>query len=323
MGDLVSRFRYPLTYLVLALASLLSIASPDRSERTAAPQQLVMELFSPLQQIITWPWRKAKTGASNYVALVDVRENLNKTEEEIARLRQENIDLREQLKSKERFDRLTTFREQYATKLLSADVTGQALSSWFKSITIDKGASSGVQAGMAVITTDGVVGVVSGVASGYAQVLLVSDPQSLVYSYAQRSRARGAVRGRSDGMCNLEYVPRDADVQVGDELLTSGIGGIYPRGLLVGTVSAVERVPYGMFQRVEVKPAVESSSLEEVFVILERRELPEATEFSAENDELWSVQPLPVAPATAPAPAPKQAGPVAPTNTTPAREEGD
>jgi hypothetical protein len=115
-------------------------------------------------------------------------------------------------------------------------------------------------------------------------------------------------------------VQRDADVQVGDSLLTSGLGGIYPRGLLVGSVAAVEREPYGMFQRVEVKPAVEYSSLEEVFVILERRELPEPTEFSNESEDLWSID-APALPQAAPGtPAPAMPAPATPA---PAEEEGD
>jgi rod shape-determining protein MreC len=158
---------------------------------------------------------------------------------------------------------------------------------------------------MAVVTDEGVVGVTSGVALSYSHVLLVVDPQSQVQSFAQRSRARGAVRGRSNGLCTLDYVLRDADVQVGDTLITSGLGGIYPRGLLVGSITAVAHEPPEMFKRVEVKPAVEFSSLEEVFVILERLALPEPTEFTTESEGLWAV-PDPAPASAAPAPAKPQ-----------------
>ncbi len=304
MGDLVSRFRYPLTYLVLALVSLLSIASPERAEKTSPLSQLLMELKAPLDEMVTLPLRTVSSWWNDYGDLVGVREERDTLKRENAQLLQATIELQEQLRSNERFQRLQDFQEQNAGKLLRANVSAQDLSAWYSSITIDKGSTDKVAPGMAVITDQGVVGVVSGVSLGYAQVLLVVDPQSQVESYAQRSRARGAVRGRSNGLCSLEYVPRDADVQVGDTLLTSGLGGIYPRGLLVGSVSAVTHEPPEMFKRIEVKPAVQFSSLEEVFVILERRALPEPTEFTTESEGLWAVP----EPAPAPAPAPKQQG---------------
>lgn len=322
MGDLISRFRYPLTYLVLALASLLSIASPDRSERTGLASKVLIEVKGPLDEMVTFPYRELTAFRKNYVQLLDVRERLDAAERANARLLQQNIELQEALKSSERFSRLKTFQERNEGNLLPANVSGEGLSPWFSTIMIDKGSADHVEPGMAVITDEGVVGVISGVALSYSYVLLVVDPQSQVQSYAQRSRARGAVRGRSNGLCTLEYVPRDADIQVGDTLLTSGLGGIYPRGQLVGTVTAVTHEPPEMFKRVEVKPAVEFSSLEEVFVILERRALPEPTEFTNESEGLWAV-PDP-APTPAPSPAPKQQGAApAPTPSAPASEETD
>jgi rod shape-determining protein MreC len=324
VGDLVNRFRYPLTYLVLALASLLSIASPERGERTSLASQVLIEVKTPLDEMVTLPGRAVISWWRNYVALFDVRRERDEAERENAKLRQKNIELQEQGRSSERLARLQDFQERNESNLLRANVSAQDLSPWYSSITIDKGSADKVSPGMAVITDEGVVGVVSGVALSYARVLLVVDPQIQVHSFAQRSRARGAVRGRANGLCNLEYVPRDADVQVGDTLLTSGLGGIYPRGLLVGTVTTVAHEPPEMFKRVEVKPAVEFSSLEEVFVILERRTLPEPTEFSTESEGLWAVPDPAPAPAT---PAPKQQGaaPLAPPapQPEPAAEEGD
>jgi rod shape-determining protein MreC len=320
LGDLVSRFRYPLTYLVLALVSLLSVASPERGERTSLVSQFLIEIKAPLDEMVTLPGRSVRSWWNDYGDLLDVRKDRDEKERENAQLRQEVIALREQVRSSERFRRLQDFQERNELNLLPANVSAQDLSPWFSSITIDKGSADKVEPGMAVITDQGVVGVVSGVALSYSHVLLVVDPQSQVQSYAQRSRSRGAVRGRSNGLCTLEYVLRDADIQVNDTLLTSGLGGIYPRGLLVGTVSAVTHEPPEMFKRIEVKPAVEFSSLEEVFVILERRTLPEPTEFATESEDLWAV------PEAAPAPAPKQQGtappPPAPQGE-PASEETD
>ena len=177
--------------------------------------------------------------------------------------------------------------------MVPANVVAHDLSSWFRSIIIDQGSTSGIRAGMPVITDSGVVGVVAGTTPRAAKVLLIVDAQSRVDAYVQRSRARGAVRGSSASDCAFEYVLRDDDVRQGDQLLTSGLGAVYPKGLVIGRITSVERQPYGLFQRARIEPAVDFRQLEEVFVILESRELPDETEFSGDDQRLWPAAPEP------------------------------
>lgn len=304
MGDLLSRFRYPLTYLVLALASTLSLASQDRPVRTGVGSQLLIEVTGPLQMMVGLPLRELRSVWDNYVSLVGVRQDRDEIQKELAELRSENLRLREALVASDRFQRFGDYRDQQDLPLRPANVSAEDLSPWFKSITIDQGSSHGIEPGMPVITDEGVVGVVSGTSPHFSRVLLMIDPQSQVDTYTQRSRARGSARGGADGSCSLEYVLRESDVQPGDDLLTSGLDGIYPKGLRVGRVSRIDREPYGLFQRVEVEPAVDFYALEEVFVILERREMPAPGQFSSENEDLWAVEPPP-----APAVAPETEGP--------------
>ena len=124
-----------------------------------------------------------------------------------------------------------------------------------------------------------------------SKVLLVIDPQSRVDGYVQRTRARGTVRGRATEEAEFEYVLREEDVQPGDLVLTSGLGGVYPKGLVVGRVARVRRKPYGLFQRAVVEPAVDFRKLEEVFVILDRRELPPDEQFVTDSADLWPEEP--------------------------------
>lgn len=293
MGDLLSRFRYPLTYLVLSLAATLSLASQERSMSTGFASQLLLEVTVPLQEMVALPVREVRDLWESYVALVGIRRDRDTLREELARLRSENLELREALVASDRYERFGDFQDQHELPLLPANVSAEDLSPWFKSITIDRGSSDGVEPGMPVITHEGVVGVVSGISPRFARILLMVDPQSQVDTYTQRSRARGSARGRADGTCTLQYVLREADIQAGDDLLTSGLDGIYPRGLRVGRVSRVESEPYGLFQRVEVEPAVDFYALEEVFVVLERREMPAVDQFSSQNDALWTAGPEP------------------------------
>jgi len=172
--------------------------------------------------------------------------------------------------------------------MLPANVAAQDLSAWFQSIIIDQGGDAGIQPGMAVVNEEGVVGVILGTTPGASKVLLIVDSQSSVDGYVQRSRARGTLHGSSERGCSFEYVLRDQDVEVGDLLLTSGLGAIYPKGLPIGRVRSVDRKPYGLFQLAEVEPMVDFRQLEEVFVILDRPQLPEAEAFATDEESLWT-----------------------------------
>ena len=171
--------------------------------------------------------------------------------------------------------------------MVPANVVAEDLSPWFQAVIIDQGSASGIGPGMPVITDSGVVGVVVGTTPGASKVLLILGPQSRVDVYIQRTRARGSVRGRSQQDCELAYVLREEDVRPGDLVLTSGLAAVYPKGLVVGEVSRVERLPHGLFQHAELQPAVDFRKLEEVFVILERRQLPADEEFSDDAEGLW------------------------------------
>jgi len=101
-------------------------------------------------------------------------------------------------------------------------------------------------------------------------VLLLTDHASGIASVVQRSRARGVVKGKGGGLCSLEFSLRDEDVKVGDVVVTSGIGGIFPKGLVIGEVTMVRKGEYGIFQTISVRPAVNMAKLEEVLVLLQK-----------------------------------------------------
>jgi len=132
---------------------------------------------------------------------------------------------------------------------------------------IDKGSSDGVRKGMAVVTPLGVVGQVVGVTPLAAKVLLLTDPNSGIDVLVQRTRSRGIVSGSLDSGIVLKYVKRSEDVQEGDRLMTSGIDGIFPKGMMVGTVIKVRKQNIGLFQFIEVLPAVQTSRIENVLVV--------------------------------------------------------
>ena len=288
MSELVGRFRYLLTYLVLATVALVSLSSRGDPQELGLAPRLVLEITSPLERMVVLPVTAMRSTWSEYMALVGVRSENQRLREELSRLRDENLQYREAIVASERFQKLADFRAGRELPMVPANVVANDISSWFRSIVIDQGSSSGVMPGMPVITDDGVVGLVSGTTPSTSKVLLVTDLQSRVDSVVQRTRARGSLRGSSLAECDFDYVLRDEDVRPGDLLVTSGLDAVYPKGLEIGRVQSVERESYGLFQKARVEPAVDFATLEEVFVLLDRKELPEPGEYQASIENLWA-----------------------------------
>ena len=132
---------------------------------------------------------------------------------------------------------------------------------------INRGSSSGIREGMAVVAADGVVGQTVKVTASTARVLLLTDHASGIAATIQRSRARGVVKGKGEMLCALEFTTREEDVKVGDTVITSGIGGVFLKGVPIGEVTMVKRGEYGIFQTVSIRPAVNLAHLEEVLVV--------------------------------------------------------
>ena len=137
----------------------------------------------------------------------------------------------------------------------------------FQSCLLDKGSADGIRKGMAVVTPLGVVGQVVSATNHSAKVLLITDANSGVDVLVQRTRARGILSGSLENVTIMKYVKRSEDIQEGDRLITSGLDAVFPKGLMVGTVVKVRKQNLGLFQHVEVMPAVSPAQIEEVLVV--------------------------------------------------------
>lgn len=187
--------------------------------------------------------------------------------ERIQELAAERNRLLEVEATNQRLRELLAFRSQLPSASLTASVIGSSASTWFRSLTLDKGSADGVVKGMAVVSPAGVVGQVVSVTSRSARVLLLTDPHSGVDVIVQRSRARGIVAGSLDNGPVMKYAKRSEDVEIGDRVITSGVDGLFPKGLLVGTVTEVRKKSFGLFQFVALDLAVDPSRVEEVLVV--------------------------------------------------------
>lgn len=193
--------------------------------------------------------------------------------ETTVRLRNESAQLKEKLAELDelqdenaRLKKLLSFSAQREERMVAAQIIGVDATSWFRSITIDRGSSDQIREGMAVVSAYGVVGRVVTCTPHSSRVLLIVDASSKLSTLIERTRARAICRGGGDGM-SLDYLPLTDDVAVGDLIITSGLGGGFPKGLIVGAVTQVDKRGFDMFQSVKVEPAVDFEHLEEVLVI--------------------------------------------------------
>lgn len=194
---------------------------------------------------------------------------------ELAALRKQNADLREQLKAfaeakreNERLKALVKFVDTAELASVGAHVIGRPSNSWEGALTIDRGTADGVRVGMPVLSEHGLVGQVVTVSKRSAVVRLVTDQESGVAVLIQATRASGIVRGTVQRGMMLDFYEGKALPRSGDVLITSGMGGVYPKGLVVGDVAAVDVGRDPLHPRVEVRSRVDLQGIEEVLVLV-------------------------------------------------------
>jgi len=181
-------------------------------------------------------------------------------------LRREVQESRERVAAAARLERLLDYRAGTGYKMIAAGVIGHDASGLYRTVLIDRGAAAGVQPQQAVLAPDGVVGRVVKVFPLSALVLLVTDRSSGIDAIVQRTRDQGVVQGRGGAGCELKYLDRSAEVEAGDYVVTSGMGGRFPKGVWIGQVSGINRGG-DLFQSVDVRPSADLARLEEVWVV--------------------------------------------------------
>jgi len=183
-------------------------------------------------------------------------------------LRRKLFDLREIEHENLRLKNLLSFKQKSPFRLVAARVIARSPDSWSSSVTIDKGRYSGIRRGMAVINTMGLLGRVVESSETISKVLLINDPSQGVSSIVQRSRQEGLVNGSLGSNLIMRYLPDDAQIMIGDIIITSELSQVYPKGLLIGKVVNIGKEFSGLSRYAVIKPAADLSSIEEVLVII-------------------------------------------------------
>ena len=242
-------------------------------------------LLTPMQKAFNYG-AEAIDGFAAYFYKFDelVEENVA-LKERVAELEAQIYDARD---LEEAYTWLTDFldlKEQHTDfQMMRASVTGRESGNYASVLTLDVGYGAGIERNMPVITSIGIVGRVTEVGYNWCKVTTIVEAQSAVGAFIERTDDVGIVEGKfelaADGLCEMNYLTADASVEVGDRVLSSGYGSVYPRGLVIGYVEEVGVNPYTRGPEIKVRCAVEFSALTDVMILTEYEI---STEDSAEN----------------------------------------
>lgn len=257
-----------LTFGLLLIVTLALIFVGSRSGVLRPLISLVMAPLSPAARLMTDGTEAAVGMGEEPEDAEALRERARDLERTVAELQVEIVRLREIEQDYYRLSGLLDYiAERPDQVLVTADVIARDTSGYLRWIIINRGARDGIQIGDPVISELGLVGRVEDVAANAAWIILANDPNSAINARLQNARAEGTVVGQLRGNLRMQFIPQEALVEIGDLVLTSGLGGRFPPDIVIGQVSSVRSQQAALFQEAEIRPTVDFDRLELVAVI--------------------------------------------------------
>ena len=254
----------------LVIANFLILAVVGQRAPSSAPGGLTITILAPFQNAFSQSSRFVRDIWRHYFVMVAASQENDRLKQQLARANEmRNVWVESRL-ANQRLRRLTDLEGTLEESVVFAEVIAKDPTTYFKTVIINKGGRHGLEKGMPALVPEGIVGQVIEVSGHYAKILLIVDRNSAVDALVQRTRARGMLSGASTEQCGLEYVLLKEDVQVGDTIVTSGMDGVFPKGLRIGDIQSVEARPNEMFHTINVAPFVDFGKLEELLVVLKK-----------------------------------------------------
>ena len=257
--------------IILIAVNAVVLSLNARHYSTLGLGRIAVSFAAPFQELVTHTTRFSRDVWRDYFYLVGVARENHELRARLNQAAEKSNQWQETELANERLRSLLNFQKAITGQPVAAEVIGRDPSAWFKTLIIDKGRADGVIKGLPVVMPLGIAGQVIEVSNHYSKVMLIIDRNSAVDALVQRTRARGVVKGESVGWCRLQYVLRKNDVRVGDTIVSSGLDGVYPKGLRIGRVADVQDQDAEIFHEITVVPFVDFEKLEEVLVVVDRR----------------------------------------------------
>ncbi len=263
--------RAVLLFLALLITALLLLPESRQAPLQTLGRHMADAVAIPLRAL-EWVNQGVDGLWTRYGLLHHVREENVTLRQDSARLQLENARLREVAAASTRLRDLLELKERLPFPTVSAQVVGRDPSNWYRSVVIDKGTDDGLAIDMGVVTPAGIIGRIVKAYDRFAIVLLIIDQSNAVTGVVQRTRDEGIVEGTETGLARIKYLPLLSTVKVGDQVVTSGLAGGFPRGLPIGVITKIERREADLFLSAEIAPDSDFAKIEEVLVVTSPRE---------------------------------------------------
>jgi len=236
------------------------------SERSPV-REIVLAAVAPAQKALTVSIASVKNAWLRYITLVGIEGENKRLRKRIDELTAMNLSYQESYLEAQRLKKLLAFSEEHKYRFISARVIGREPSALSRTILIDKGSAHGLKTGMPVCAPPGLIGRLVDVSWHSARVLLFIDENSNIDAVVQRNRTQGIISGAGSRGMILKYISKTQDVQDGDVIISSGMGGVFPKGMLIGQVIHVDRQEASLFLKISVASYTDLSKLEEVLIL--------------------------------------------------------
>jgi len=264
--------RYVLGFITLVVLALVLINYTGRDRVNLTPiEKIVKDIVTPVESGFSRVINGVSDTFGSVLTIGRVKDENKDLNKKVAALEADNSRLKEYEYQNLRLRELLQFRDTAGTEYetVSASVVARNASNWFRTVTVNRGERDGIRKNMAVVTDRGLVGHVINVSATSAEVLLIIDNSSAVGGLVQVTRTPGVVEGTADnsGYLRMMYLPKEVPVREKQDVISSGLGGIFPKGLPIGRITQVEIEANGLVKYAIIRPFVDFNRLEEVLII--------------------------------------------------------
>jgi len=230
-------------------------------------RKIVLEAIAPVQKALSFSIASVKDDWSRYIFLVGIVDENKKLKKEIEELKAVLISYQESYQEAKRLRKLLSLSDDYKYQFISARVIGREQAALSRVILINKGSSDGLKTGMPVVAPPGLIGRLVDVSWHVSRVLLFIDENSNIDAIVQRNRTQGIISGAGSRGLIFKYISKTQDVKEGDVIVSAGMGGVFPKGMLIGQVIHVDKQDASLFLKINVAPFADFSKLEEILIL--------------------------------------------------------
>ncbi|MGK5091819.1 rod shape-determining protein MreC [Deltaproteobacteria bacterium TL4] len=279
MLDFIKKYRLFLSIFFTIIVTLIFLFQTGRQEDGTKLQVFTQTITYPIQALVHQVLSSTTNVANSYFYLVQLHEENENLKKQLASLQEEVDQYIEESIQYHRLQIQLEFAVQNPDKKIFAEVIGESIDNFHKTLFINRGSHHGIQRNFAVILKEGVVGRIQSVTPFQSTVQLILDHRSRFPAIIQRTRKKGIIYGTQNGI-ELRQLHLRSDIKVGDRVVTNGLSGLFPKGLLIGIVSEIHHEEYELFQTAYLTPIVDFNKIEGVFVILKTSKTPGNSLFS-------------------------------------------